>query len=133
MPSNYSSTLAFLRFTYVPAPEEPPPQPEPDYAFSTLLQIIVACAILFLVLFGYIARQLRRRSRMRTPTIDEQVIRRIDNALNTTHAIIREIEWILTSRQLERLDKLRFIDGEVSTRLSRVLHTLRELAKEAGT
>ncbi len=132
IPCNYSSTLAYLRFTYVEAPEEPPPPPEPDYVLLMILQIIVACIIFFIVILSYVTRQLRRRRRMRTPSLDEQVIRRIDNALNTTHALIRELEWILTSHQLDRLDKLRFIDDEMSTRLNRVLHTLRELAKEVG-
>ena len=132
MPSNYSSSMAFLRFTYIEAPEEPPPQPEPDYILFMTLQIVIACVIFLVVLLAYVTRQVRRRRRMRTPSLDEQVIRRIDNALNTTHALIRELEWILTSHRLDRLDKLRFIDDEMSSRLNRTLQTLRELAKEAG-
>jgi hypothetical protein len=132
MPSNYSSTMAFLRFTYTIAPDEPPPEPDPNYKFFMDIQIIVACVIFFAVIFSYVTRQLRRRRRMRTPSLDEQVIRRIDNALNTTHALIRELEWILTSHRLDRLDKLRFIDDEMSLRLNRMLQTLRELARDAG-
>jgi hypothetical protein len=132
MPSNYTSTMAFMHFYYVAAPEQPTPQPKPDY-FQLMVWEITGATILALFVIGfYFLGQYRRRRRMRTPIIDEQLIQRIDNALNTLHAILREMEWTLTDRQLDRLDKLRFAAGETAIRLNKMLERLREIATETG-
>ncbi|MFX1563480.1 MAG: S8 family serine peptidase [Promethearchaeota archaeon] len=132
LPSNYSSTMAFMHFYYVAAPEQPEPQPEPDYFQLMILEITGATIFMLFVIGVYFFGQYRRRRRMRTPIIDEQLIQRIDNALNTLHALLREMEWTLTDRRLDRLDKLRFAVGETADRLDKMLEKLREIATETG-
>jgi len=132
MPGNYCSTMAYLHFTYVEPPPVPEPPPEPDYYAMMLMEILAACLLAGLFIAIYMVRQYRKRIRMRTPVLDEQIIMHIDNALNTTHALIRELEWTLTDRRLDRLDKLYLSSGEMGQRLERALQRLRELSKKTG-
>ncbi len=133
MPSNFCSSIAFMYFEYIPAPEEPPPEPGPDYNLLMMTEITLAILGTIVVLAAYLFVYYQRRSHMRTPTIDKQIIQQIDNALNTTHALIRELEWTLTDRRIDRLEKLRIATGETARRLAEMLKRLKELAKETGT
>lgn len=132
MPGNYSSTMACMHFTYVPSPPTPPPPPKPDYFALMLVEITWATVLAILVIGAYFGQNYRRHRRMRTPMISEQLIQRIDNALNTTQALIRELEWTITDRRLDRLEKLNLSAGEIANRLEEMLTTLRELARETG-
>ncbi|MFX1561841.1 MAG: S8 family serine peptidase [Promethearchaeota archaeon] len=132
LPSNYSSTMAFMHFYYVAAPEPPLPEPKPDYFQLMIFEIALASIIMLLVIGIYFSGQYRRHRRMRTPIIDEELIQRIDNALNTLHALLREMEWTLTDRRLDRLEKLRFAAGKTATRLDKMLEKLRDIASETG-
>jgi len=132
IPGNYCSTMAYLHFTYVEPPSVPEQLPEPDYYAIMLMEILIACVLAGLSVSIYAVRQHRKRIRMRTPVLDEQLIMRIDNALNTTHALIRELEWTLTDRRLDRVDKLYLSAGEMGQRLERALQKLRELSRETG-
>jgi hypothetical protein len=132
MPGNYSSTLACMRFTYVSGPPKPPPPPTPDYFALMVVEITWATLLAVLVIGAYFGQNYRRHRRMRTPIISDQLVQRIDNALNTTQALIRELEWTLTDRRLDRLEKLNFSAGEIANRLEEMLNTLKELAKETG-
>jgi serine protease AprX len=133
MPSNFCSSIAFMYFEYIAAPVEPPPDSRPDYNFLMMTEITIAILGTIVVLAGYLFVYYQRRRQMRTPTIDEQIIQKIDNALNTTHALIRELEWTLTDRQIDRLEKLRVATGKTARRLEEMLKRLKELAKETGT
>lgn len=132
LPGSYASTSAFMTFYYMPPPVEPPPPPEPNFLAIMELQIIFGLIIAIMVVGTYFFNQYRRRRRMRTPTLDEHTLQSIDNTLNTTHALIREIEWTLTDRRMERLEKLRIISGQPTNRLENMLRRLRELAKQSG-
>jgi subtilisin family serine protease len=132
LPGNYSSTMASMRFTYVPAPPVQPPPPTPDYFALMLVEITWAIILAVLVISAYFGQNYRRRRRMRTPIISEQLVQRVDNALNTTQALIRELEWIITDRRLERLEKLNLSAGEIADRLEDTLKTLKGLARETG-
>ncbi|MFX1565402.1 MAG: S8 family serine peptidase [Promethearchaeota archaeon] len=131
-PGRYASSSIFMHFYYIPPLEEPPPPLEPDYLYFMTIQIFLITLLAILVIGGYFTNQHRRRRRMRTPTLDEQIIQNIDNTLNTTHALIREIEWTLTNRRMDRIEKLRVTSGEPVNRLETMIKRLRELAKETG-
>ncbi|MFW9831925.1 MAG: hypothetical protein ACFFD8_09120, partial [Candidatus Thorarchaeota archaeon] len=132
LPGTYGSTSSFMYFYYEPAPEAPPPPPEPNFLAIMELQIIISSLIAALIVGGYFFNQYRRRRRMRTPTLDNHIIQNIENTLNTTHALIREMEWTLTDRRMDRIEKLRIISGQPTNRLESMLKRLRELAKESG-
>ncbi|MFX0077668.1 MAG: S8 family serine peptidase [Candidatus Hermodarchaeota archaeon] len=132
LPGTYASTTTFMYFYYEPAPETPVPPPEPNYLFIMTLQIALFTILAIMIVGGYFLNQYRRRRRMRTPPLDEFMIENIDNTLNTTHALIREMEWTLTDRRLDRIEKLRITSGEPANRLEDMLKRLRELAKETG-
>jgi subtilisin family serine protease len=132
LPGTYASTSIFMHFYYIPPPEEPPPPQEPDYLAVMSLQIFLLTILTILIIGGYFTNQYRRRRRMRTPTLDQHIIQNIDNTLNTTHALIREMEWTLTDRRIDRIEKLRITSGEPANRLENMLKRLQELAKEAG-
>ena len=131
-PGTYASTSIFMHFYYIPAPEAPPPPQEPDYFAIMSIQIFLLTILTILIIGGYFTNQYRRRRRMRTPPLDEHIIQDIDNTLNTTHALIREMEWTLTDRRMDRIEKLRITSGEPINRLENMLKRLRELAKETG-
>jgi subtilisin family serine protease len=131
-PGEYSSTSAFLHFYYVPPPDEPAPPQEPDFLTLMVIQILLVTILLILVIGTYFTNQYRRKRRMRTPSLSEQIIQDIDNTLNTTHALIREMEWTLTDRRMDRIEKLRITSGEPANRLENMLKRLRELAKDTG-
>jgi subtilisin family serine protease len=132
LPGTFASSSTFMYFYYEPAPEPPTPPPEPNYLFIMELQIALFTILAILIVGVYFLNQYRRRRRMRTPPLDELMIENIDNTLNTTHAIIREMEWTLTDRRLDRIEKLRITSGEPANRLEDMLKRLRELAKETG-
>ncbi|MFX1575632.1 MAG: S8 family serine peptidase [Promethearchaeota archaeon] len=132
IPGDYSSTTTFMHFYYLPTPEKPPPPQEPDYLTIMIIQIFLVTLFTILIISLYFTNQYRRKRRMRTPTLDEQTIQNIDNTLNTTQALIREIEWTLTDRRMDRIEKLRITSGEPANRLENMLKRLRELAKETG-
>jgi hypothetical protein len=121
-----------MRFAYVSGPPKPPPPPTPDYFALMVVEITWATLLAVLVIGAYFGQNYRRHRRMRTPIISDQLVQRIDNALNTTQALIRELEWTLTDRRLDRLEKLNFSAGEIANRLEEMLNTLKELAKETG-
>ena len=131
-PGEYSSTSAFIHFYYIPPPDEPAPPQEPNFLTLMVIQILLATILLILVIGTYFTNQYRRKRRMRTPSLSEQIIQDIDNTLNTTHALIREMEWTLTDRRMDRIEKLRLTSGEPANRLENMLKRLRELAKETG-
>jgi subtilisin family serine protease len=131
-PSKYSSTSAFIHFYYVPPPDEPAPPQDPDFLTLMVIQIFLVTILLILVIGTYFTNQYRRKRRMRTPSLSEQTIQDIDNTLNTTHALIREMEWTLTDRRMDRIEKLRVTSGEPANRLETMLKRLRELAKDTG-
>jgi hypothetical protein len=131
-PGTFASTSTFMYFYYEPAPEPPPPAPEPNYLFIMGLQITIFTILTILIIGTYFINQYRRRRRMRTPPLDELMIENIDNTLNTTHALLREMEWTLTDRRLDRIEKLRISSGDPANRLEDMLKRLRELAKETG-
>jgi subtilisin family serine protease len=131
-PGTYASSSAYIYFYYTPPPPEPPPSLEPDYLAIMELQILLGIILTILIIGTYFANQYRRRRRMRTPTLDDQMIQDIDNTLNTTHALIREMEWTLTDRRMDRIEKLRITSGEPVNRLEDMLKRLRELAKQTG-
>ncbi len=131
-PGAYCSTSAFMHFYYLPPLEEPPPPQEPDFLMIMTIQIFLVTVITILIIGTYFMNQYRRKRQMRTPTLDEQIIRNIDNTLNTTQALIREMEWTLTDRRTDRIEKLRITSGEPANRLENMLKRLRELAKETG-
>jgi flagellar biosynthesis/type III secretory pathway M-ring protein FliF/YscJ len=97
-----------------------------------VIQIFLVTILLILVIGTYFTNQYRRKRRMRTPSLSEQTIQDIDNTLNTTHALIREMEWTLTDRRMDRIEKLRVTSGEPANRLETMLKRLRELAKDTG-
>ena len=132
VPGEYSSTSAFIHFYYVPTPDEPRPPQDPDFLTIMLIQIFLVSFLTILVIGTYFTNQYRRKRRMRTPTLNEQIIQDIDNTLNTTQALIREMEWTLTDRRMDRIEKLRITSGEPANRLENMLKRLRELAKESG-
>jgi hypothetical protein len=132
LPGTYGSGLAYMTFYYDPAPVEPPPPPGPNFFAIMMLQIAVFSIAMLLVLMGYFFNQYRRHRRMRTSELDEQTLQDIENTLNTIHAIIRELEWTLTDRRIDRLEKRRIASGESADRLEERLKRLRELAKETG-
>ncbi len=132
MPGSYASTSIFMHFYYLPPPYEPPPPLEPDYLAIMAIQIFLVTILTILIIGTYFANQYRRKRRMRTPSLDEQIIQDIDNTLNTTQALIREIEWTLTDRRMDRIEKLRVTSGEPANRLENMLKRLRELAKDTG-
>jgi len=132
LPGKYGSGSAYMTFYYDPAPAEPPPPPQPNFFTIMMLQIAVFSIAMLLVLMGYFLNQYRRQRRMRTSEIDEQTMQDIENTLNTIHAIIRELEWTLTDRRIDRLEMLRLASGESADRLEAMLKRLRELAKETG-
>jgi hypothetical protein len=121
-----------MHFYYLPPPEEPPPPIEPDFLAVMTFQIFLVTIITILIIGTYFTNQYRRKRQMRTPTLDEQIIRNIDNTLNTTQALIRQMEWTLTDRRIDRIEKLRITSGEPTNRLENMLKRLRELAKETG-
>lgn len=131
-PGRYASSSVFMYFYYTPPPPEPPPLPEPDYLAIMELQILFGTLFTILVIGTYFVNQYRRRRRMRTPTLDDRMIQDIENTLNTTHALIREMEWTLTDRRMDRIEKLRITSGEPANRLEDMLKRLRRLAKETG-
>ncbi len=131
-PGEYASTSIFMHFYYVPPPVEPPPPTEPDFLTFMVIQIFLVMLLTILIIGTYFTNQYRRRRRMRTPVLDEQTIQNIENTLNTTHALIREMEWTLTDRRMDRIEKLRITSGEPANRLENMLKRLRELAKDSG-
>jgi hypothetical protein len=132
VPGTYASSSTFMYFYYEPAPEQPVLPPEPNYLFIMVLQIGLFTILAILIIGTYFLNQYRRRRRMRTPPLDELMIENIDNTLNTTHALIREMEWTLTDRRLDRIEKLRITSGEPANRLEDMLKRLRKIAKETG-
>ena len=131
-PGEFASSSIYMHFYFVPPPEQPPPPTEPDFLTFMAIQIFLVIILTILVIGTYFTNQYRRRRRMRTPSLDEQIIQNIDNTLNTTHALIREMEWTLTDRRMDRIEKLRITSGEPANRLENMLKRLRELAKESG-
>ncbi len=131
-PGTYASTSNYIYFYYIPAPPSPPPPPQPDFLAIMELQIVLAAIATIVIIGVYFLNQQRRRRRMRTPPLSDEIIQNIDNTLNTTHALIREMEWTLTDRRIDRIEKLRITSGEPANRLENMLKRLRELAKETG-
>jgi hypothetical protein len=131
-PGVHCSSSAFMHFYYLPPLEDPPPPIEPDFLAIMTFQIFLVTLITILIIGTYFMNQSRRKRQMRTPTLDEQIIRNIDNTLNTTQALIRQMEWTLTDRRIDRIEKLRITSGEPANRLENMLKRLRELAKETG-
>jgi subtilisin family serine protease len=132
LPGTYGSGLAYMTFYYDPALVEPPPPLRPNFFAIMMLQIAVFSIAMLLVISGYFLNQYRRHRRMRTTALDEQTLQDIENTLNTIHAIIRELEWTLTDRRIDRLEMLRIASGEPADRLEDMLKRIRELAKETG-
>ncbi|MFX0168698.1 MAG: S8 family serine peptidase [Candidatus Hodarchaeota archaeon] len=132
LPGIYASSTAYMIFYYDPAPDRPLPPPTPNFFAIMMLQIALFSIALTLIIAGYFLNQYRRQRRMRTSSLDEQLLQDIENTMNTTQAIIREIEWVLTDRRIDRLEKLRITSGDPAERLEEMLKRLRELAKETG-
>jgi hypothetical protein len=103
---DYANTYAGITFElYDPNVTTPPPGPGP---LLTLAQVaaVASVGIFFTVIGGLIYNRRRQGKRMRIVEIDIELVREIDNALNTLLAAFTQIELLIQREDLDRLQKV---------------------------
>ena len=112
---DYANTYAGITFElYDPNVTQPPPGPGP---LLTLAQVaaLASVSIFFVVLFGLIYNRRRQGKRMRIVEIDTELVREIDNALNTLLAAFTQIELLIQREDLDRVQKIEALKGLMVT------------------
>jgi hypothetical protein len=103
---DYANTYAGITFElYDPNVTTPPPGPGP---LLTLAQVAALASVgIFFALIGSLIYNRRRQGkRMRIVEIDTELVREIDNTLNTLLAAFTQIELLIQREDLDRLQKI---------------------------
>lgn len=103
---DYANAYAGITFElYEPDVTTPPPGPE---TLLTLAQVaaIASVGIFFAMISGLIYNRRRQGKRMRIVEIDTELVREIDNVLNTLLAAFTQIELLIQREDLDRLQKI---------------------------
>ncbi|MFX1332704.1 MAG: S8 family serine peptidase, partial [Promethearchaeota archaeon] len=111
----YANTYAGITFElYEPDVTTPPPGPG---GLLTLAQVaaIASVSIFFALIVGLIYNRRRRGKRMRIVEIDMELVREIDNALNTLLAAFTQIQLLIQREDLDRLQKIEALRGLMVT------------------
>jgi subtilisin family serine protease len=112
---DYANTYAGITFElYDPNVTTPPPDPGP---LLTLAQVAVVASvsIFFAMISGLIYNRRRQGKRMRIVEIDTELVRDIDNTLNSLLAAFTQIELLIRREDLDRLQKIEALRGLMVT------------------
>jgi hypothetical protein len=103
---DYANTYAGITFElYDPNVTTPPPGPGPLLTLAQVA-IVASLGIFFALIFGLIYNRRRQGKRMRIVEIDTELVREIDNTLNTLLAAFTQIELLIQREDLDRLQKI---------------------------
>ncbi|MFW9966983.1 MAG: S8 family serine peptidase [Candidatus Thorarchaeota archaeon] len=112
---DYANTYAGITFELYD-PNVTPTTPGPGFLL-TLAQVamITSLGIFFSLIAGLFYNRRRQRKRMRIVEIDTELVREIDNTLNTLLAAFTQIELLIQREDLDRLQKIEALRGLMVT------------------
>lgn len=112
---DYANTYAGITFELYD-PNVTPTTPGPGFLL-TLAQVamITSVGIFFSLIAGLFYNRRRQRKRMRIVEIDTELVREIDNTLNTLLAAFTQIELLIQREDLDRLQKIEALRGLMVT------------------
>ncbi len=127
----YANTFASIYFTlYV---KETPSPTHGGTAILTMSQIaaISSISIFSVVLISQVVSRYRKKKRYRIPDLNEDLIREIDNMLNTLLAVVKQIDDMIQREDIDRIEKIEMLRGLI-VGLHEAEKVFREVSEKIG-